>query len=732
MNNPILEGLNPQQKEAVLHFKGPLLILAGAGSGKTRVITHRIANLIYSHKVYPFKICALTFTNKAAQEMKERIMKLLPNSGNMVMIKTFHSLGLYILRKHSEKLGIQKNFTVYDSALQESLIKEIVKDLGLEGKYFKPSTINNYIQSAKDQFISPEEYGRDNLNDPYVSSVKDIYAIYEKRKQERNAFDFGDLIYCPVQLFTKFPEVLKSYHETWEYILVDEYQDTNHSQYLLTKLLVGEKKNLCVVGDDDQSIYSWRGADIRNILEFEKDFPNTRVIKLEENYRSTQTIISSASELIKHNKGRKNKTLFTNNSLGEKIKIIECESEPEEASIIVELIQRSFQETKKYLQCAIFYRTNAQSRFFEEELRRKNIPYKIYGGFRFFDRMEIKDMLAYLSVLVNPNDTSSLIRIINFPPRGIGEATIEKLRTYSLEKNKPMYELLAQNNLGLRKQAQAALTELYTNFEDLKEKLSKGYFPSQVAKSLIVQMRIDEELSRKQDEESIDRLGNIEQLVESIQEYEENTENPSLAEYLGQVALLTSEEDTKELQDYVTLMTVHNSKGLEFEEVFLVGMEQGTFPHFMNLDNDEGLEEERRLCYVAITRAKKKLFISYNKLTRRFGNIEPRIPSMFLDEIPSKFVEYFSGDEIFQRKPETIPKASNQRKLKKVKTSYFDDEVTFDPRLLKLGTKVKHEQYGKGEIIEVIGSGENTKIKVSFSVGNKNFMAAYTNLKILS
>ncbi|MCX7997733.1 MAG: UvrD-helicase domain-containing protein [Leptospiraceae bacterium] len=728
MNNPILEGLNPQQKEAVLHFRGPLLILAGAGSGKTRVITHRIANLIYSHRIYPFKICALTFTNKAAQEMKERIIKLLPNTGNLVMIKTFHSLGLYILRKHSEKLGIDKNFTVYDSALQESLIKEIVKDLGLEGKYFKPSTVNHYIQSAKDQFISAEEYGNDNLRDSYIKSVKDIYVIYEKRKKERNAFDFGDLIYATVQLFKNFPEVLKSYNEQWEYILVDEYQDTNHSQYLLTKLLVGENQNLCVVGDDDQSIYSWRGADIRNILEFEKDFPNTKVIKLEENYRSTKTIISSASELIKNNQGRKDKTLFTNNTLGEKIKIIECESEPEEASLVVELIQRSFEKTKTYLRYAIFYRTNAQSRFFEEELRKRNIPYKIYGGFRFFDRMEIKDMLAYLSVLINPNDTSSLLRIINFPSRGIGEATIEKLRTRSLELGKPLYEILSKNDLGLRKQTQAALTELYTNFEDLKEKLSKGYLPSQVTKSLIVQMRIDEEFTKTKDEESIDRMANIEQLIESIEEYEESTENPSLAEYLGQVALLTSEEDTKELKDYVTLMTVHNSKGLEFDEVFLVGMEQGTFPHFMNLENNEGLEEERRLCYVAITRAKEKLTVTYNNLTRRFGAFEPRIPSMFLNEIPDKYVEHFVGEQVFRRKPETTPKAG-QAKLKKTKSS---SEVQFDSRLLQLGTKVKHTQYGVGEIVEVVGSGENTKIKVSFSVGNKNFLAAYTNLQILN
>lgn len=730
MTNPILEGLNPQQKEAVLHFQGPLLILAGAGSGKTRVIIHRIANLIFSHKVYPFKICALTFTNKAAQEMKERVIKLLPNSGNLVMIKTFHSLGLYILRKHSEKLEIQKNFTVYDSSLQESLIKEILKDLGLEGKYFKPSAVNNYIQSAKDQFISPEEFGIDNLNDPYISTLKDVYVIYEKRKKERNAFDFGDLIYCPVQIFKNFPEVLKYYNELWEYILIDEYQDTNHSQYLFTKFLVGEKQNLCVVGDDDQSIYSWRGADIRNILDFEKDFPNTKIIKLEENYRSTKTIISSASELIKHNQGRKNKTLFTNNTLGDKIKIIECSSEPEEAHIILELIQQSFQKTKKYLRYAIFYRTNAQSRFFEEELRKRNIPYKIYGGFRFFDRMEIKDMLAYLSVLINPNDTSSLIRIINFPPRGIGDATIEKLRTYSLERGKSMYEILKNNNLNLRKQTQVALTELYTNFEDLKEKLSQNYLPSQIARSLVIQMRIDEELSRKQDEESIDRMENIEQLIESIQEYEENAENPSLAEYLGQVTLLTSEENKKELQDYVTLMTVHNSKGLEFEEVFLAGMEQGTFPHFMNLENQEALEEERRLCYVAITRAKEKLTITYNNLTKRFGNFEPRIPSIFLEEIPSQFVEHFIGEEIFQRKPEISPKAGNYTTSKKIKNN--STKVNFDSRLLRLGTKVKHTQYGIGEIIEVVGSGENTKIKVSFPIGNKNFLAAYGSFEIIA
>jgi DNA helicase II / ATP-dependent DNA helicase PcrA len=723
--NPILEGLNEPQKEAVLHQKGPILILAGAGSGKTRVITHRIANLIATHSVFPFKICALTFTNKAAGEMKERVMKLLPNSGHLVMVKTFHSLCLFILRKHPELIGLKSGFTVYDSSLQDSLLKEVIKDMGLDIKAFKPSVISNHIQHAKDSYQLPDEFGAGEILDVYSKTIKEIYKVYEERKTNRNAVDFGDLILQVVRIFENYPEILNKYNELWEYILIDEYQDTNHTQYKLALLLAGTKKNLCVVGDDDQSIYSWRGADIRNILDFEKDFPGTKIIKLEENYRSTSTIIGSASELISNNTGRKDKTLFTNNPTGEKISILECYNEYEESQAIVSIIKQAYKKSKNYRRYAIFYRTNAQSRFFEDALRTNSIPYKIFGGFRFFDRMEIKDMIAYLSVLVNPLDTSSLLRIINFPPRGVGEVSIEKLRQVSVKENTSLYSILSTNDLGLRKQAQSNLSELFSNFEDLRKKIEEGHSPSSVAKSLVVQMKIDEELEKSKDLESTDRLENIEQFIESIQEYEENSESPSLEEYLNQISLITSEEEGEEVTDFVTLMTVHNSKGLEFEQVFLSGMENGTFPHRMNMESLEGLEEERRLCYVAITRAKEKLFISYSMNTRRFGETENREPSIFLEEIPVENFEYLRP-EFTQRFPSRPPNAGNR------KTKEIDQKPRSTPQKEIVWTKgmhVRHKEYGKGIIINVSGTGDNTKVKIAFGQVQKNFLVAYTILE---
>lgn len=725
--NPILENLNDPQKEAVLHYKGPLLILAGAGSGKTRVITHRIANLIVSHNVFPYKICALTFTNKAAGEMKERVEKLLPNSGHLVMVKTFHSLCLYILRRYPEQVGLKSGFTVYDSSLQESLIKEIIKDLGIDKKDFKPSSVINLIQASKDSFIFPEEYGQDDENDLYTKIIKKIYNVYEERKRKRNALDFGDLISLTVKMFLDYPEIHQKYNDLWEFILIDEYQDTNHAQYKLTKLLAGKNGNICVVGDDDQSIYSWRGADIRNILDFEVDFPNTKIVKLEENYRSTGNIIGAASQLISLNEDRKEKTIFTRKEKGEKIQVLECGTEYDEAHIIVALILQEYNRTKNYNKFAIFYRTNAQSRFFEDALRAHSIPYKIFGGFRFFDRMEIKDMIAYLSVLVNPLDTSSLLRIINFPARGVGETTIEKLRQVSVSEDRPLYDVLVNNGLSLRKQTQSGISELRSHLDDLRKKIKDGYLPSEITKSLVVQLKIDEEFSKTKDIESTDRLENIEQFIESIQEYEENTENPSLEEYLNQISLLTSEEDGAELHEYVTLMTVHNSKGLEFDYVYMAGMEDGTFPHRMNMDNEEGLEEERRLCYVALTRARERLLLSFCRTTRRFGMIEDRFPSIFLDEIPEEYLAFFHP-RIQQRKPKLAPIAANAKSQGHVTSQ---KALRTETQELKKGMRVKHKEYGEGKILEISGSGDNTKVKIAFGEVQKNFLLAYTPLEVL-
>ncbi|MCB1177488.1 MAG: UvrD-helicase domain-containing protein [Leptospiraceae bacterium] len=723
----ILENLNPSQKKAVLHKDGPLLILAGAGSGKTRVITHRIANLILSHNIHPYRICAVTFTNKAAAEMKDRIKKLLPNTGNLVMVKTFHSLCLYILRKHPKEIGLKSGFSVYDSSLSESLLKEIIKDLGLEIKAFKPSHVNNIIQKAKDAFETPEEFASEGHRDIYYKTISQIYKIYEDRKTERNALDFGDLILKTVLLFKGKPEILTNYNTNWEYIMVDEYQDTNRSQYELTKLLAGPRKNICVVGDDDQSIYSWRGADIRNILDFEKDYPETLEVKLEENYRSTANIIEAASSVIENNNGRKNKKIFTNNETGEAIPLISSPSEYEESEIIIKKIKDFYRIEKKYSPFAIFYRTNAQSRFFEEALRKSNIPYKIFGGFRFYDRAEIKDMIAYLSVIVNPSDTSNLLRIINFPTRGIGETSIEKLRSFSVQNHKSMYEVL-EEEVGLKKKTKKSVDEFKSNLDDLRKMYLDNKSPSSIAKSLIVQMGIDEEFKKNGDIESLDRLENIEQFVEAIQEYEESEENPSLEEYLNQISLLTSEEEKSELLDFVTLMTIHNSKGLEFDYVFLSGMEDGTFPHFMNLESEDGLEEERRLCYVAITRARKRLFISFSQVTRKFGEVNYREPSRFLEEIPENLLIPIRGDQIFESIPKKSPKAGNRTANAELDAK---KRTSTSKGNFSVGSKVKHKDYGIGKILQISGNGDNVKVKIQFGYTEKNFLLSYTPLELV-
>lgn len=721
MQTNLLDGLNDSQKEGVLHTEGPLLLLAGAGSGKTRVITHRIAHLILNQNVPPYKICALTFTNKAAAEMQERVRNILPNLGHMVMIKTFHSLCLFIIRRFYEQIHLKSGFSVYDTSLSETLLKEVIKDLSLDNKAFKPKNINSIIQSAKDKMISPGDFLDENGKDSFYKAVAKIYEIYELRKTERNALDFGDLIFKTVELF-KNTDIKNYYNNLWEYIMIDEYQDTNRSQYFLSLQLAGLKKNICVVGDDDQSIYSWRGADIRNILDFEKDYKYTKIIKLEENYRSTSNIIKAAGAVIQNNTGRKSKNLFTQNKTGNPILLTSCSSEMDESKYVIKKIKDFYKKEKTYLKSAIFYRTNAQSRFFEDALRMENIPYKIYGGFRFYDRAEIKDLIAYLTFIVNPADTGSLLRIINFPPRGVGETTIEKLRVQSLERGVPMFEVLGLEN-GLRKQTKKNIDFFLDVTRDLMQMHRDGRIPSEIARSIVVRFGIDEEYKKGDDLESIDRLENIAQFIESIQEYEETAENPSLEEYLTFISLLTSEESASELQDYVTLMTVHNSKGLEFHRVFLTGMEEGTFPHFMSMDSGMGLEEERRLCYVAITRAREELYISYSKHTRKFGDVQERIPSRFLNEIPDEL--FSTSNETFYRMPVEAPRAGNN-------TQKGTGDKAISGNTIQVGQRVRHREYGVGKILEISGSGDNKKAKIQFGYSEKNFLLAYTQLEPIS
>ncbi|MBM9545684.1 UvrD-helicase domain-containing protein [Leptospira sp. 201903074] len=725
-----LVGLNSEQKRAVESVDGPLLILAGAGSGKTRVITYRIANLILNHKVYPNQILAVTFTNKAAEEMRIRCRSLLPEGNSEPFVRTFHSLCLYLLRREGKVLGLGNNFTVYDSDMQESLIKEILKSKDMDTKEFRPSSLANTFSGAKDSFMTAEEYAKKKADDSYTKTIASVFLEYEKRKDLRNALDFGDLILKTVILFRDFPVILEKYQRLWKYIMVDEYQDTNKIQYHLVQSLSSFHKNLCVVGDDDQSIYSWRGADISNILNFKKDYPDAVVVKLEENYRSTKTIIETAAALIANNKQRTNKTLRTENPMGDKIKLTSYQNELEEAEGIVQKIQSGVRRGQKYSNFAVFYRTNSQSRYFEEALRKKAIPYKIFGGFRFFDRKEVKDLIAYLSVVVNPVDSTSLLRIINSPPRGIGDTTVSRLLSHSVNEGLSLFECLGKAVPEIKKGTSQKLSSLYRMFESAMEDLGKKT-PSEIAYDVLEHSGYREFLENEGTEDSFSRLSNLNEFVNALKEFEENNPEATLEEYLGNISLITSEDNTKDLPDYVILMTVHNAKGLEFHHVFMAGMEEGTFPHFLSIDSADGLEEERRLAYVAITRARKNLEISFSRFTRKFGEIEARLPSQFLEELPSEFVEgEFTENRYGVRRPEFTPRAERFQK----------SEEKFETVLAKtgdgnfqVGTKVRHKVYGEGRILTISGSGDNRKVEVRFgSHLDKKFLLAYTPLEIIS
>ncbi|TGK38625.1 AAA family ATPase [Leptospira gomenensis] len=729
--DPLLEGLNEEQKKAVLKIDGPVLILAGAGSGKTRVITHRIANLLLNHGID--RICAVTFTNKAAAEMLERVRKLVPVIPTHLQIKTFHSLCLYILRREAGFFGFDSGFTVYDTTLQESLLKQVIKDLSLDSKFYKPSMLGNYISGLKDKMLGPEAFLEKEGRTDFSKTVSAIYKEYEKRKDTNRAFDFGDLIWKTVQLFQKSPDALSKYRSRWEYVMVDEYQDTNKVQYELVHLLAGETKNLCVVGDDDQSIYSWRGADIGNILNFEKDFPNSTVIKLEENYRSSANIILAASRVISNNTQRKQKEIFTNNNSGSPVRLNEYQNETEEAHGIVSRIRSAYSSGIEYKNIAIFYRTNSQSRYFEEALRNAGIPYKIFGGFRFFDRAEIKDFIAYLNVIANPMDSVSLLRIVNYPPRGIGDSGIEKMREFSLERGTSLLEALGKEDLPLKKSAKSKGKELYNVFSDLIEKNERGGSPSEIALELLNRSGLMSHFKEEATEESVARLENLQELINSIEEYEKNSDSPSLEEYLNQISLLTSEEDGKDLTDFVNLMTVHNAKGLEFKIVFLSGLEEGTFPHSMSLeDSHHGDEEERRLFYVALTRAREELFLSFCRTSRKFGKIEDRIASRFLSELPEEcFGNHSPGRERTARKPNGPPLASKIRETAEEFDTGFSEGPSPDNLYLKPGDRVKHKQFGIGTILAVSGKEKNTKVSIRFGNVEKNFFVAYTPLEKL-
>ncbi len=727
------DTLNPMQKEAVFYTNGPLLLLAGAGSGKTRVLTHRIAYLIESG-VNPYNILAITFTNKAAREMKERTAALSPD-GSYVWISTFHATCVRILRQEIENLRYDKNFTIYDSDDQVRLVKECLKELQIDEKAFPPKVVISKISEQKNELLTPEAYEKQAFGDYYGGNIAKIYMLYQSKLYGNNALDFDDIIFRTVELLTKFPDVLAKYQDKFLYIMVDEYQDTNSSQYELVRLLAMKNRNLCVVGDDDQSIYGWRGANISNILDFEKHFTGAKVIKLEENYRSTKTILNTANDVVKNNKTRKNKTLYTSNEEGEKITHFKAQTDFEEGVYIADIIKQEVANGKKYSDFAVLYRNNAQSRSIEDKLVKANIPYRLFGGTKFYDRREIKDILAYLKLIHNSYDGIYLKRIINVPKRGIGDATVDKLVSYSQNYNISLYDTLSDldhiEGLGTRLKG---LKEFAIIIDSLIE-YSYTHTISELIEEIIYKIDYKSHLMIEGQEEAEKRLENIQELINKADEFVMIAENKTLSGFLEEVALVADVDEYTENADTVVLMTLHSSKGLEFPTVFIPGFEDSIFPSFRSIDAGPAeIEEERRLCYVGITRAREKLYFISTNSRLSFGNIVRNPVSRFYREIPDQYIE-----EIGLSKPEVIEKTFSQETRTSYKNTILKTNDYFSKNTSKLSTKeldfvvgdnVKQMKYGIGKVLEITPAGADFEVTVEFAAhGTKKFMANLSKLK---
>lgn len=732
--------LNPMQKEAVFCTEGPLLILAGAGSGKTRVLIHRIAYLIEEKKVNPWNIMAITFTNKAAKEMRERVDSLIGEGGNQVWVSTFHSTCVRILRRYSNEIGFDRYFTIYDTDDSKKVIRECMKELNVDFKQYKESGVLAAINSAKNEFIPPHLYLINVKGNFRQEIYAKVYSLYQEKLKKSNALDFGDLLVKTVELFSNHPKILKEYQDRFEYIMVDEYQDTNAVQFKLINQLSSKHKNLCVVGDDDQSIYKFRGADISNILDFEKTYPKANVIKLEQNYRSTGNILEAANQVIRNNEGRKHKKLWTEKEAGEKIVFKRLNSEKEEAQYVAEEILKGIEKDKKsYKDYAILYRTNAQSRVLEESLVKGNIPYKIVGGTSFYQRKEIKDILAYLRIIENSTDDLSVKRIINVPRRGIGEATIEKVNRYASENNISFFEALGNvtfiQGLTRANKKVTSFFQMIIAFKDALEKLSLV----DTLKMILEKTEYKKELVLENTDESKDRLNNIEEFVSKLADYEKNAEEPTLNGFLEEVSLIADIDNYDETNNMVILMTLHSAKGLEFPFVFLTGLEEGLFPSYMTLSSGstEDLEEERRLCYVGITRAEQKLTLTCAGSRMINGLTQSNPVSRFINEISkdiiernkltvglSNYSEPFSyarkNNAFFSTVPYDISKASKGN-------IPLSDKATID---YEVDDFVQHKQYGIGKVLKIEHGGKDYQVTINFpSVGEKKFFAGLAKLK---
>ncbi|MFC1513587.1 ATP-dependent helicase [candidate division KSB1 bacterium] len=723
---PWEKDLNPDQRKAVETINGPVLVLAGAGSGKTRVIAYRIAYLVASQTVSPDKILALTFTNKAANEMKERILKLIPGNNLNLWMGTFHSVFSRILRREAKKLGFTSQFTIYDTQDQKRALKEVLKKQNLITGELSNQDILNTISFCKSRLINHSEYESESTDSYKQRIVAPIYNSYSKLLKNNNAMDFDDLLMNTYQLFQNNPEVLKSYKNRFKYLLVDEFQDTNLAQYRILLQLSLNHKNICVVGDDDQSIYRWRGAEIKNILQFEHDFPGTSIFRLEQNYRSTKTILKAANSVIKNNRVRHAKALWTEKGYGKKVRIFSAHSDINEAAWIAKNIQSEvFRDKWTWGNFAILYRLNSQSRLLEDNLRRSNIPYKVIGGLKFYDRKEVKDVLAYLCLLVNPNDSISLKRVINFPPRGVGKQTINKLESYSDKNDLTLLENLkkADEIQGISAKRASALIDFHDLIIKYK-KLCKKVSLKELVSTLIEEVQIPHTLMMDGAQESLSRIENVNELIRAIDEYVSVNEKATLEDYLSEIALITDIDTWNESQQHVTLMTVHSAKGLEFPVVYLTGLEEGIFPVASSLDDPEALEEERRLFYVGATRAMEILHISFSYTRGIFGEITENPPSRFLNEVDEECI-YYPEKEVAD-----ISDMNKTRALRYDKRIARKKVIESDSKY-SAGMKVKHSEFGRGIIISVEGRGESTKLKVLFDGKSmKNLLAQYASLLI--
>lgn len=732
--------LNKEQYEAATTVEGPLLILAGAGSGKTRVLTYRIANLINNLNVYPSRILAITFTNKAAEEMRERVRVIVGKEADSMWITTFHSMCVRILRREIDKLGYNKNFAIYDSYDQKVLIKECIKELSLNEKDFDDRSLINKIGQQKDNLISPEKFRRE-IGDNYrLGKIANVYELYQKKLKSNNALDFDDLIYKTVELFKKNEEILEFYQDKFKYIMVDEYQDTNKSQYELVKLLTLKHKNICVVGDDDQCIYAWRGADIRNILDFEKDYPQVKTIKLEENYRSMSNILSAANDVIKNNCNRKVKKLRTSNSQGEKVKVYRANSDIEEAQFVINEIKKLIKEENRTPKdFSILYRTNAQSRIFEEVFMRNKIPYKIVGGLKFYDRKEIKDIMAYLKLINNPLDDVSLKRIINVPKRGIGKSSIEKIENFSREMEECIYStLLDIDSIGIANRAASSVNKFVSLINSFIRK------KDEVKVSVLIQEIIEytgymKELQDSKNIEDLSRIENLKELVSAAVDFEISSEDKTLSAFLEQIALVSDIDNYDEQSDAVVLMTVHSAKGLEFPAVFMVGMENGIFPGTQSLDDIDEMEESRRLCYVGITRAKEKLYMTSAERRMVFGRTVFYPESDFIDEISRELKENLCERKSVKNNfvsekskyfNDNLKNFNNNIKLEGIIESKREEKNILREEEIKLGTKVKHSKFGLGTIVSISRVTNDVKLTIAFDkMGVKILMLSVAPLE---